>query len=356
MRKAFLIFMFISLIFVNSGCQEIGISIQYNKQEINTEKAQTANKLNITPTSSIPAPTRTPYLPTQESSQGSEDTTYDPHDYFFPDNLLPEDISFHVSDTMIFNVSHLFEPGNLSGIAYVKLYQASAYSLTIEEIIVQSSAPTSPESLKAGHHNEYFLPDSSDQALGDYAMVLTSMMHASEKTYHYHFYKDNTIVLLSLGGMDPFVSKENVYMLAQAIEERLPDQSPLAASINSPSLDLHPELFEEYFNNIEFISCVNPDYPLDAIPVNAFGLCFYTDIKKFIEDFKVGIYADDSRQIIFIQEFNSSPPLGKKYTDYYQGLYGFPWQEFSIGDYQALFWIDDQLVKSIPFTLTGGRE
>ncbi len=351
MKKAIFFFLFVSLLIVNCGCQEISISIQLNEKETKSEETQASNemKANITPTS-ILAPTRTPYLPTQTPIQSDEDEEFDAEKYFFPEELLPEDTSFN-STGCIFNVTNLNSPGDLFGIAHVRSYYTDIYSITIEETIVESSVSTSPENLKVGRHGEEFSVDNSEDALGDYAMVFTSTDHGS-KTYHYHFYKGNIIVLLSLGGMDAFVSKENTYMLAKAIEERLPDENPEFSGINALSLNLQSELFNEYFYAFQFMSCDNPDYPLDAIPVHANFFCYSASIIKQINDFKIGIYDDQYREVIYVRKFSSPLQQGPNFLHFFHAMWGFAWHELPAGDYQTLIWVNGQLVKSIPFTLT----
>lgn len=350
MRKVFHIFLFTSMMIMYCGCQEISISIHHDEHELETVGTQAANEI-ITQTAIMPsiAPTRTPYLPTQTSIQSDGDKVFHSENYFFPEELLPEDAIFN-STGCIYNVTNLSSPGNLSGIAHVRSYYTDIYSITIEETIVESSVSTSPENLKVGRHGEEFSVDNSEDALGDYAMEFTSTNHGA-KTYHYHFYKGNIIVLLSLGGMDAFVSKENTYMLAQAIEERLPDEDPEFSGINTLSLDSHSELFDEYFHAFQFMSCDDPDYPLDAIPVHANFFCYSASIIKQIEDFKIGIYSDQYKEVIYIRKFPSPLQQGPSFLHFFHAMWGFTWHELPAGDYQTLIWVNGQLVKSIPFTL-----
>ena len=355
-RKTFIIFLFSSMLLASSGCQEITISVEYNSDESRKEGTQTAMDSAAQATASPSLkPTRTPFLPTQESISETENDSFDPEKYFFPEEMLPEGMSFNSSDNLTYYASYLFSPGSLFGVAHVKLYEASIYSISIEEVIIESTIPVSPQNLKVGHNHEELKPDTSEQALGDYAMTMTSMTH-NAITYHYHFYKDNIIVLLSLGGMDPYVSKENVYQLAKAIEDRLPEQYAVIDGIDAPSLELQPGLIDNYFKELELMSCNNPELSLDAIPIRAYGFCYYADTTKLIRSFKTGIYSDEYHEVIFIKDFNSPPQLGKQYAELFSSEWDFAWHELQAGDYQALFWVDDQLVKAIPFTIAGNTD
>lgn len=346
MKRAFLIFLFASLMIINCGCQEISISITNNEQEIRAGETLTAD---TTVTPSI-APTVTPYLPAQTSPKPDGNGKLNPEDFFFPEKLLPENTSFHTTNC-IYNVTNLNSPGDLSGIAHVRSYYTETYSITIEEVIVESPVPASPENLKVGRHGGEFSVDTSEDALGDYAMVFTSTDHGAI-TYHYHFYKGDTIILLSLGGFDAYVSKENTYMLAKAIEERLPDEDAEFKGINVLSLDAHYELFDEYFHAFQFMSCDDPDYPLDAIPVHANFFCYSASIIQQINDFKIGIYADQYEEMIYVRKFTSPLPQGPSFLHFFHAMWGFAWHELPAGDYQTLIWVNGKLVKSIPFTLT----
>jgi hypothetical protein len=119
--------------------------------------------------------------------------------------------------------------------------------------------------------------------------------------------------------------------------------------IPAPSLEVHTELQPVYFNTLELVNCEGDQSPTDTFVNGDTGICFHTDILNIIKDLKVGIYSNHYTRLLYKQDFLYSPALGEWTTELFGSIWGYGWQHLPKGEYQALFWVDGQLVAAIPF-------
>ncbi|HAF61163.1 MAG TPA: hypothetical protein DCK95_02425 [Anaerolineaceae bacterium] len=320
-----------------SGCREVQFSVEYFPEENTTSDGQTAQTIRSG----------------KQSEEGSFSLSQaiDPEQYFFPLSALPEDVDFDNFDRKMVNVSYLDSNGELLGIAYVRQYQSFRDDLFVAQIIIQSPVPITANLLQSGHYGKDYVPAEEDFELGENALILNKQasIFLSERTVSYRFYKGNTMVIVDLCGTHPFVTEQNVYQLAKLIEQQLPAELPETNSIPSPSLELHSDLFPRYFNSLELVNCDGEQQPASIFSNGNSGICFHADLANVVKDFKVGIYCDRYERLIYQQDFLYSPSLGDWTTGLFYPIWGFGWQNLPEGEYQALFWVENQLVASIPF-------
>ena len=347
MPRIIFIFQIFLLLVFSSGCQEVNIYLEYPDEE-DREGSTSIDNMTSTPTLS---PTRTPHPIQMRTSSEPEEKDFDVSSYFFPNEMLPGDVDFSYDSIRHYNVSYLNNPGSLLGIAHIQSYDADNDNLHVMQIIVQSPLPGQAEMLKAGHEGQGLVRDLGDARLGDYAMT-SHLDNNFENSYQYRFYKGNIVVIVITRGNHSFVNQDNTHHLAKTIEEKLPDDFPAAEKINAPSLDLKQDLADEYFRQLDLIDCEAREKIIGNIQYRNQGLCFKADVIKLITNLKVGLYDERYAQIIFIKDFISAPQFGELEYGLLMSEWGFAWSELHTGDYQALFWVDDQLVKSIPFSLT----
>ena len=339
---------FLILLLITSGCQEVSIYIDYPKDDGQEEMI---TKESATDTPKL-APTRTPApLPQALSQDNNEEVEIDIDQYFFPVEMLPENIGFDYDSVKQYNVSYLESPGSLLGIAHVRSYYSNDDDLYVMQVIIHSPLPGQVEMLNAGHYQREQVRDLNENSLGDYAMI-GHLNNDEENFYQYRFYKENIIVIITLVGKHPFVSQDNVFQLAKAVEEKLPDKLPAVERIITPSLEIEQGAADQYFRKLELIECESGETLAESIPYTHQDICFKANVSKLISNLKVGIYDEKNNEIIYLKEFIAAPQFGERVYNLLSCEWGFAWTELYAGDYQALFWANDQLAKPIPFTLT----
>ena len=142
---------------------------------------------------------------------------------------------------------------------------------------------------------------------------------------------------------------ETVRDLAEKIHARLPESLPTPQKLQMPSTALDEALFKTYFRSIELARCDGDRPATDFFDDGDMGFCFRADILEYIPNLKVGIYTESYEQLIYLQEFQSSPTIGEWTTGLFFPVWGYGWQHLREGQYRALFWVDDELVASLPF-------
>ena len=313
-----------------SACQEIQIKVYL-------------------PGESTSMPPATPTPARVETQEVESSISFDPYDYFFNESDLPQDVVFIADNEKTLFVSYLVNPGTLHGIAHVREYNSYESEIYVAQNIIQSPIAGEPEMLRTGHHGDRFEATPPEMSLGDYSLRL-HMQSETENDYSYRFYKNNMIVIVDLRGFHPFVTEENVYNLAKLIYDKLPEEFPIAEQINTPSLELQPELTDKYFYTLEMTTCQPPYDITDPVIETELGYCFHADIISLIRNLKVGLYDEHYRKVIYLKEFLFMPQMGEWHTGFFFPVWGYSWQHLHEGDYRALFWVDDQLAASIPFT------
>jgi hypothetical protein len=313
-----------------SSCQEIQIKVYL-------------------PDESTLMPPATPTPARVETQEAESSISFDPYDYFFNESDLPQDVVFNADNEKTLFVSYLVNPGTLHGIAHVREYNSYDSEIYVTQNIIQSPVPGEPEMLRTGHHGSLFLPTPPDMSLGDYSLYV-HLQSATENDYSYRFYKNNMIVIVDLRGSHPFVTEENVYRLAKKIYDKLPEEFPIAEQMETPSLDLQPGLTQKYFYNLEMTTCQAPYEATDPVIDTELGYCFRADIVELVRNLKVGIYDEHYGKVVYMKEFLDMPEMGEWVSGFFFPVWGYSWQHLHAGEYQALFWVDDQLAASIPFT------
>ena len=326
--KIYIVLMGIALSMI--GCQEIEVKVILPEEN----------------TSPAGASTPAPFI---ESTAEMQAAVFNPDDYFFSESDLPQDVYFVADNKKTLFVSYLVNPGTLHGIAHIRQYDSYDANIFVAQDIIQSPIPATPEMLRTGHHGDRFEATPPEMSLGDYSLRL-HMQSETENDYSYRFYKNNMIVIVDLRGFHPFVTEENVYNLAKLIYDKLPEEFPVAEQINTPSLELQPELTDKYFYTLEMTTCQPPYDITDPVIETELGYCFHADIISLIRNLKVGLYDEHYRKVIYLKEFLFMPQMGEWHTGFFFPVWGYSWQHLHEGDYRALFWVDDQLAASIPFT------
>ena len=313
-----------------SSCQEIQIKVYL-------------------PDESTSMPTASPTPDRMETREAEFSTSFDPYDYFFDESDLPQDVHFNADNEKTMFVSYLVNPGTLHGIAHIRQYDSYESSIFVAQDIIQSPVPGEPEMLRTGHHGGDFEVTPPDMSLGDYSLRL-HMQSETENDYSYRFYKNNMIVIVDLRGSHPFVTEENVYRLAKTIYDKLPEEFPVAEDMDTPSMELQPELTEKYFYALEMTTCQPPYEVTDPVVETELGYCFRADVLNLIRNLKVGLYDEHYKKVIYMKEFLYMPQLGEWNTGFFFPVWGYSWQHLRAGQYRALFWVDDQLAASLPIT------
>ncbi|MDK2980413.1 MAG: hypothetical protein PWQ55_760 [Chloroflexota bacterium] len=313
-----------------SACQEIQIDVYL-------------------PDAGTSMPTTAPAADSAATQEAASAALFDPYDYYFDESDLPQDVSFVADNEKTLFVSYLQNPGTLHGIAHVREYKSYDAQIFVAQDIIQSPIPGEPEMLRTGHHGDLFVDTPPDMSLGDYSLIL-HMQSDTENNYSYRFYKNNMIVIVDLSGFNPFVTEENVYRLAKTIYDKLPEEFPVAEQIETPSLELQPELMDKYFYTLEMTTCQPPYEVTDPVVETELGYCFRADVLSLIRNLKVGLYDEHYKKVIYMKEFLYMPPMGEWDTGFFFPVWGYSWQHLRAGQYRALFWVDDQLAASLPIT------
>jgi hypothetical protein len=311
-----------------SGCQEIEIRVILPEE-------------NAAPTG-----TSTP-ASSDENTAETQSGVFNPDDYFFSEADLPQDVYFNADNKKTMFVSYLQNPGTLHGIAHIRQYDSYESSIFVAQDIIQSPVPGEPEMLRTGHHGNLFEATPPDMSLGDYSLLL-HMQSETENNYSYRFYKNNMIVIVDLSGFHSFVTEENVYRLAKTIYDKLPEEFPVTEVMETPPLELQPELTDKYFYTLEMTSCQPPYEVTDPLLETELGYCFHADVLSLIRNLKIGLYDEHYKKVIYMKEFLYMPQLGEWNTGFFFPVWGYSWQHLREGQYRALFWVDDQLAATIP--------
>ena len=321
-----------------TACQEVKIYIEIPSQEEATLPQETQPASIIS--TATPYPFVTPEIPTAIAEK------FDPSLYYFPFDALPQDITYTADNEKTFLVSYLNSPGNLLGIAHIREYNAYDSDLYITQDIIQCPIDVQDNMLQSGHSGNNFHPTSSALSLGQ-----NSMLYHQGNEISYRFYQRNMMVVVDLRGSHPFVTEENAYNLAKMIFEKLPESFPIPTLIESPSMEYHSELSAKYFRTIELVACQEPYTVTDPVVETDLGYCFHTDIIELIQNLKVGIYDKRYGKLVYMKEFLYTPQMGEWTTGLFFPVWGYGWQHFHEGEYEAMFWVDDRLVQIIPYTL-----
>lgn len=332
-RKLFPVFISALLVvFLLCGCQEAVFTIE----TADDRKAKNARK------------ELEPVILYQEEIPAEP---FNPGLYFFSEEMLPQDAAFAGFDQKTVNISYLESDGNLLGLAYVRHYQSYASDLFISQTIIQSPVPITSQMLKSGHFGDQYEKVEDDYRVGEEAVILEtgSTIFNEQHTISYRFYKGNAMVIVDLFGWNPFVNMDSIYELASTVYQSLPDEIPEPGMITVPSLQVYPELQSEYFTTLELVDCKGNHPHLDAFVNGDDGICFHADILNVIKDLEVGIYSNHYSRVLYVKHFLYSPALGDWTTTLMDTIWGYGWQHLPEGEYQALFWVDGQLVAAIPF-------
>jgi hypothetical protein len=333
LRKIGIVLLLLSILPSLSACQEFKISIEY-------------------PGGSAPALTNE-----GDPADIGTDPVYsdiDPTQYFFPDDALPQDISFSSEAVKTYLISYLTSPGKMTGIAFTRNYQAYYRNFSVDQVIIQSPYPIPLDMFKAGHHGEDLEPAPAEYRLGEGTLV-NSVQNSEEREVRYRFYQNNIMVMVDLYGSDEFVSLDQAYQLAQVIAAQLPESFPPADTLADLPLAVQPGLKEDYFHTLQLVDCRSPHQTITTLPNSMNGLCAQTDILKPIRDFKLGLYAERYDKLIFIKDFLLPSQLGSWNPRILEGVWDLAWDEFPEGEYRVLFWVNGHLAASLPFAI-GSQE
>ncbi|MBN1265930.1 MAG: hypothetical protein JXA25_10585 [Anaerolineales bacterium] len=324
-----------------SGCQEFRIVIEYPESP-----SAALSETPSLPTVSGPVISPTPFPEVRAGPLTADNASFDPYLYFFPDEVLPQDVTFVADDKKTLLVSYLDSPGTLIGIAHVREYESYPENIFVTQTLIQIPIETRPEMLHTGHFGDSFIPTEDEFSLGE-----KSVFYRFEDELCYRFFQSNIMVIVDMWGTHPFVTEENLYKLAKTIQNSLPDSFPIPELIESPSLELQSELSGRYLRDIELVTCHPPHEITDPVVATNLGYCFRADIVELILNLKVGIYDKQFNKLVYMKEFLFFPPMGEWITGLFFPVRGYAWQLFHAGEYEALFWVNDLLVEVIPYTL-----
>ncbi|MBN1266434.1 MAG: hypothetical protein JXA25_13140 [Anaerolineales bacterium] len=350
MRKVKYWFMFF-LVLLLTGCQEIRIVVEFPQDTVpvQTQPAEVEPKEGL-PSTDAEQPdvlqSSTETIPAQ-TEQTDMAEGFDPEAYFFPQESLPQDVYFHVDNRKTLLVSYLENPGSLYGIAHVREYYAYNENLFVTQILIQLPLDGRPEMLRSGHFGQDFVPTTEERSLGDASVQLH---YLAEKEISYRFYRNNIMVVVDVRGSHPFATEDNAYQLAKQIYDTLPEFFPFPEMIESPPLELQSSLRGRYFRDLMLVDCYPPFEQTNPLIETEMGYCFQADVTELILNLKVGIYDKRYDRLVYMKEFLTLPPLGEWRTGLFYPVWGYSWQHFHEGDYEALFWVDDQLVEVIEYT------
>ena len=109
---------------------------------------------------------------------------------------------------------------------------------------------------------------------------------------------------------------------------------------------------ESYFKDLNLRDCGPFETPITNLAASMDGICIKLEVLKPIQNFKVGVYSENYRQVIFIKEYLLPAQLGRWDPQVVEGVWDFAWNEFPDGEYQVLIWVNDQLAASLPFSIS----
>jgi len=329
-----------------TGCQEIRIVVEVPEEDSSVQVLEDEPLLpdDVQLTCAAQAPIEKTAVPTSEVEVPE---AFNPDLYFFPQEALPDEVSFHADNKKTLLVSYLENPGSLYGIAHVREYCAYEDDLFVTQILIQLPLDGRPEMLRSGHFGQDFKPAPEGMALGDESLLLH---YEAENQISYRFYRNNIMVVVDILGAHPFAAEENAYQLAKLIYDTLPEDFPTPENIESPPLDLQPSLSGRCFRDLILVNCYPPYEETKPVIETELGYCFQADVTELILNFKVGIYDKRYDRLVYMKEFLTIPSMGEWRTGLFFPVWGYGWQHFHEGEYEALFWVDDQLVEVIEYS------
>ena len=343
-----------------SGCQTIQITIEFPDSEpapaSPVEAPAGIGESASTPEAALPSetfslPGETPFVITETPSPTltltpTPQAAFDPLPYLLTLDDLPHNISMSGGDLQTLSISYLESQGNLLGMAYVRGYQAFPEELFITETLFQSPEPFQPGLLRSGHFNRDFIVADEKLTLGEGAVYYVE----GNQHVNYRFYQKNIMVSIELAGNDPYITLENALLLAETLQSRLPDELPQPRKLGKPDLEVQQSEYEKYFRDLKLVDCQAEDEELSLYSDEISGYCFSADVIEYFDHFRAGIYNVRYSQLVYVKDFRSSPLMGEGLYDIFYPIYGYGWDKLRPGEYLALFWVNDRLVASLPFT------
>lgn len=349
-----------------SACQEISIRVDISEPERNEKMSSSASPQAVTisdppdinshitqtvgiPLNQIETPVFTlpPSLGTEAPPTAAETQTpaFDAVSYLLDWDDLPQNVYLTGGHLKIFDTSYLYSPGTLMGTAYVREFFSHQEDLYFTEVIIHSPVAINIETLHSGFYGSQYTPVEEDWQLGD-----ATLAALTNNQLGYRFSKGNIMVALDLHGTHPYVTFENLYHLAQEIEGRIPAQIPLKPDFPELPGEVNHTLFETYFRELRLVGCESEHLPTDTFVNGDAGFCFRSEIIELITDLKTGIYYPRFNKLLYVKEFQPAFQMGEVITDVLSPVRSFGWQHLPAGEYEAWFWIGDQLVAVLPFT------
>ena len=298
-----------------------------------------------------PLPSETPFSfsatpdPTQTITPTPQEP-FDPRPYLLTLDDLPKNISMSGGALQTLSISYLESQGNLLGMAYVCGYQAFPEELFITETLFQSPESFQPGLLRSGHFNRDFIVADEKLTLGEGAVYYVE----GNQHVNYRFYQDNVMVSIELAGNDPYITLENALLLAETVQGRLPQELPQPRKLGKPDLEVQQEEYDRYFRELKLVDCQGEGIEIINYSDDTSGYCFSADVIEYIDSFKAGIYNVRYSQLVYVKEFHSSPLMGEGLYGIFYPIYGYGWDKLRSGDYLALFWVNDKLAASLPFS------
>ena len=350
----------ISSVVLLSGCQIIQVTIEFPGLEPTSFPSAAEPSLSvptrseISGTALLPATlmpsetplsfsaTLTPSLTVSPTAQAA----FDPLPYLLTLDDLPKNISMSGGDLQTLSISYLESQGDLLGMAYVCGYQAFPEELFITETLFQSPEPFQPGLLRSGHFNRDFIVADDKLTLGEGAVYYVE----GNQHVNYRFYRENVMVSIELAGNDPYITLENALLLAETVQDRLPQELPQPRKLGKPDLEVQQDEYDKYFRDLKLVDCEGENEEISNYSDDTSGYCFSADVIEYIDNFKAGIYNVRYSQLVYVKEFHSSPLMGEGLYGIFNPIYGYGWDKLRSGDYLALFWVNDKLVASRPFS------
>lgn len=338
--------------FLIIGCQEISVSIEMPEPISIPTKTDTPNnekefKQNTATLEFFELSQPTPTLIYQTNiPEKAPSTEHDISASLLSVEDLPEEIGFIGGDQKIFNSSYLYSPGNLAGIAYVREFYTVQADLFFTEIIIISPVPITSEMMRAGYWGEAYQPVHEEMRLGDF--TLACQRNDINNTYGFRFAQENIMVVLVLYGDHTYKTMPHLFSFAQQIYARLPQQSNPSLS-NMPQMSFSEMDDSTYFKSIQLVECGGGNTTPEVFVNGDQGICFSADLRELTFHLKGGIYNPQYERLFYLTEFQHGLKLGESTNGLFHPVADFGWQHLPAGDYEALFWVDDELVAVLPF-------
>lgn len=358
MKKRVVQGVFVICLLCMTACQEIKISIEApHADQIGSETqlpsilmSETATPV-VMPTKTLTQkPTNIPtLLPTATPNQKIYfQDEFDPYSILLSWEDLPLDVYFSGGHLKMYDVSYLYNPGNLLGTAYVREFFSYPHDLYFTEILIRSPVKITSEMLRAGFYGDSINPVEDSYQVGE--LSLAGERQDEKHTFAYRFAEGNTMVVLALQGSHAYASFENIVTMAQNIRDRFPQDFFVNAGLPIMSQELKPDLYAHYFQDLALVDCTLEHKETDVFMFGDQGFCFRADAHDLILNLKTGIYSTRYNKLFYIKFFEPFTHLGE-YTDFIKHpVWDFGWQHLPEGEYEVWFWVDDQLVTKLPFS------